>query len=142
MTPDYVIDAWSVMAWFQDEQPACAEIAWLLAEADEGRADLQMSVINAGEVFYKTWKSHGRRLADNVLAEVVQLPLRIVTTPDALVWAAVALKAQYPISYADGFAAALALQQSATLLTGDPDFAAVERGEGLEVQWLPASDSP
>ena len=39
-----------------------------------------------------------------------------------LFWHAVELKAQYRMSYADCFAAALAIAAHATLLTSDPEF--------------------
>ncbi len=47
------------------------------------------------------------------------------------------LKARYPISYADGFAAATALLQDAPLVMGDPEIksiAAVERT--LQLEWI------
>jgi ribonuclease VapC len=45
-----------------------------------------------------------------------------VAFSNEIFWAAVKLKAHYPMSYADCFAAALAIQQKAVLLTSDPEF--------------------
>jgi ribonuclease VapC len=42
------------------------------------------------------------------------------------------IKAQYPISYADAFAAALTEQEKATLITWDPDFKRIEK----IIEWL------
>jgi ribonuclease VapC len=56
--------------------------------------------------------------------------LEVVPFADGLFWEAVTLKATYPISYADAFAAALALREDATLLSSDPEFEAL--GERLK----------
>jgi len=53
---------------------------------------------------------------------------------ETLVMRAAYLKAQYPISYADAFAAALAEQEKAILVTGDPDFKRLEKT--IKIQWL------
>ena len=52
----------------------------------------------------------------------------------SLVLDAAHLKAHHPISYADAFAAALAARESAVVLTGDPEFEAVQ--DLVEVGWL------
>jgi len=46
------------------------------------------------------------------------------------------LKALYPISYADSFAASLAVIHHAALPTGDPEFKKLEKKEKLPVEWL------
>jgi predicted nucleic acid-binding protein len=48
--------------------------------------------------------------------------------------AAGALKAARKISLADAFAAALAIEKKASLVTGDPEFRSVERD--VQVAWL------
>jgi ribonuclease VapC len=53
-----------------------------------------------------------------------------------LVFEAAHLKARYPISYADAFAAALAKRNGAHLMTGDPEFKAVE--PEVAIHWLTA----
>ncbi|MGH9623928.1 MAG: hypothetical protein ACRD4G_06275, partial [Bryobacteraceae bacterium] len=45
------------------------------------------------------------------------------------------LKGRYPISYADAFAAGLAMKYSTRLTTGDPEFRALER---LRLNWIGA----
>lgn len=52
-----------------------------------------------------------------------------------LVLGAAHIKAEYPIAYADAFAAALAQHHRTTLVTGNPEFKALE--ELVEIQWLP-----
>ena len=50
----------------------------------------------------------------------------IIPCPNDLIYRAAELKARYPISYADAFALAMALEHSAVLVTGDPEFRQVE----------------
>ena len=65
-----------------------------------------------------------------------ELVVEVVPVDRPLVFAAAHLKARYPISYADAFAAALAKQNQARLMTGDPEFKAVE--PEVAIHWLPA----
>jgi uncharacterized protein len=58
----------------------------------------------------------------------------IAPVEQRLVMRAAHIKAKYPISYVDAFAAALAEQEKAILLTGDPDFKRVEKI--IKVEWL------
>ncbi len=53
--------------------------------------------------------------------------------------AAAHLKARFPIALADAFAAALAQELEAPLLTGDPEFKALE--ETLTIYWLTGDSS-
>lgn len=53
---------------------------------------------------------------------------------DSYTYAATHLKARHPISYADAFAAALAQLESATLVTGDREFEAVQGV--IRIEWL------
>jgi predicted nucleic acid-binding protein len=46
------------------------------------------------------------------------------------------LKANYPISYADSFAASLAIIHNSHLLTGDPEFKKLEKKESISIKWL------
>jgi len=49
-----------------------------------------------------------------------------VSTKGSVVIPAAQIKTQYPISYADAFAVALAQELNAIIVTGDPEFKQVE----------------
>lgn len=87
-----------------------------------------MSWMNLVEVHYRTTRDHGRQAADQVLAE-----LRPMLTEDlpgiAAMRAVSVLKADNPIALADCFAIALAVEEEAELLTGDPEI--IERADEL-----------
>ncbi len=63
------------------------------------------------------------------------LPINIIApVEEKLVMSAAYLKAHYPISYADAFAAALTEKEKAILVTGDRDFKRVEKA--IKIEWL------
>ena len=94
-----------------------------------------MSIINFGEVIYRFAKIRGIEEAKRTEQRLRLFPINIITpVEEKIVMRAAYLKAQYPISYADAFAAALTEQEKATLVTGDPDFKRIEKI--IEVKWL------
>jgi ribonuclease VapC len=93
-----------------------------------------MSQINLGEVYYKTIRAVGLDEAKNFLENFFRLPINLMLPDSELIWKASEIKAAYPISYADCFAAATALRYEAVILTGDPDFKKIQ---GIvSVEWL------
>jgi predicted nucleic acid-binding protein len=114
-----VLDAWAVLALLQKEEPAASQVKRLLESAFAGDADLFMSIINLGEVIYRIGKVRGDAAAQETLAQIRRLLVTLVPATDDAVFSAVAFKIQWPISYADAFAAAAAESLHATLVTGD-----------------------
>ena len=82
-----------------------------------------MSWINLGEVAYVVEQNEGKEAAIEVV-EGLERSLSLDLPTRDRVLAAAALKAAYPISYADCFAVATAIAHNAVLLTGDPDILA------------------
>jgi predicted nucleic acid-binding protein len=95
---------------------------------------LQMSWINAGEVYYMLAKKHSTAVAEEFLERLPALPLRLVLPDDDQVIAAARLKARYRLSYADAFAAALAQGAGANLMTGDPELRAL--ADLIPIDWI------
>ena len=130
----YILDAYAVVAWLEKEK-GYLRVVELLGKAHKKELKLAMSVVNFGEVFYRTAKMHGIEEAKRVEGRLRILPIEIIAPlEERLVMHAAYLKAQYPISYVDAFAAALTEQEKATLLTGDPDFKRVEKK--IKIEWL------
>jgi uncharacterized protein len=133
---DLVLDAWAVMVWLKGQQPAADRMRALLEAADRREHRLSMNIVNLGEVFYLSVKSrdlsYGRRVLETLHPRVTT-----ISAHDELVMMAATLKARYPISYADGFAAATALLQDAPLVTGDPEIRAMTAAEkALQLEWI------
>jgi ribonuclease VapC len=130
-----VLDSWALIAFFEDE-PAADDVERLLQQAAEGKQRLLMSVVNWGEVYYNTMREASREAAEQTAQEIAALPIDIIGVSDDLALAkqAAIFKATHKMSYADCFAAALAKQENAELITGDREFKAVE-GK-IQIGWL------
>ena len=92
-------------------------------------------LINYGECLYLTERSRGLAGVQAVIRVIDQSALVVVPAERSLVFEAAHIKARYPISYADAFAAALAKRHGARLMTGDAEFKAVEHE--VAIHWLP-----
>jgi predicted nucleic acid-binding protein len=94
---------------------------------------LLMSAVNVGEAHYVLRKRHSVALAEDWRAMSATLPVTLEVPGMDDIWNAAALKGQYAISYADAFAAALALKYDCPLVTGDREFRSIAH---LELDWL------
>jgi uncharacterized protein len=131
---NYILDAWALVAWLEEEN-GHLRVDELFNKAQRQEVKLAISIVNFGEVFYRTAKQYGIEEAIRTEKRLRALSINIIApVEEKLVMRAAMFKAQYPISYADAFAAALAEQEKATLLTGDPDFKRVEKI--IKIEWL------
>jgi ribonuclease VapC len=93
-----------------------------------------MNQINLGEVYYRTIRAVGIEEAKKFLENFLRLPIHIILPDSDLIWQASEIKAQFPISYADCFAAATAIKFKAAILTGDPEFKKIMNI--VSIEWL------
>jgi ribonuclease VapC len=128
-----VFDSFPILALLQQEggEPRVRQI---LRQAVTGEVEIWMSLINLGEVLYLVERRRGKQATRKMLAELLSLPIHWEEVGLAQIQRAAHLKAIYPISYADSFAAALAQSLRAKLLTGDPEFSALENE--IVIEWL------
>lgn len=132
--PAFVLDSYAVLAHYQNE-PGGPRVKAVLSKAEKRLADVYLSIINFGEALYILEREEGLTTAQDLVATVDQLPITVVEVNRKLAFVAAHLKAHHPISYADAFALALALEKQAVLLTGDSEFHKVESLATIE--WLP-----
>ena len=114
-----------------------ARVREILANSTRGQCRAVLSLISLGEVLYITERERSLPKAQQVLAAKEQLPLEILPASREAVLAAAHVKARFPISYADAFVVAAAQEQDATIVTGDPEFVAVQ--SLVRIEWLPGS---
>jgi predicted nucleic acid-binding protein len=119
--PCYLFDSHALLAFFQKEKGA-EVVEKILRKSFTQQIDRFICVINLGEIIYITKRQFGESKKLEILGRVYQLGFKVLLVPDTLVFKAAELKAEYAISYADCFALACALEQSAILVTGDPKF--------------------
>ena len=128
-----VLDSWAIIEWINGGTPASQIVATLLSEAEAGQTRLLMSAINAGEIYYFLRKHHSESLAHSWREASLTLPVEIEVPTAEDIWNAASLKGQFPISYADAFAAALAQKYNCPLVTGDPELLTARH---LDIDWI------
>ncbi len=133
MAQSFVLDAFALIAHFEAE-PGGEKVSRLLIDAGEGEISLAISMMNVGELVYIVSREQGIDKAKTVLADLRAFPITIYDATEERILAAAWLKAKYPISYADAFAASLAIELDAPLVTGDPEFKTIK--EKLSLFWL------
>jgi ribonuclease VapC len=129
----FVLDSWSVIAYFEDE-PAGGQIADLISSAHEEDIPVLMSVVNVGEVWHITAREISGEDADTMVKELRDLRIQFEDADWELTLEAAHIKSQHKMSYADCYAAALAKIKEANLITGDNEFRAVENQ--IKIQWV------
>lgn len=134
------LDSFALLAWLQDEHGAGQTEEFLNRAAREEGFRCFVSAINLGEVYYRLYRIRGNDEADAFWEDVRQhiLPLFVVEPTQRRVLQAARLKAQYPIAFADAFAAQLAQEMRSPLVTGDPEIRALEAAGLVQVIWLSA----
>ena len=131
--PTYVFDSHALLAFFQGE-PDAETVEKILRQSHAESSNVFISLINLGEIIYLTKRRFGDEKKIELLSRIYQLGLKIIPVSDALVFQAAELKAQYALSYADCFALACAINHSAVLVTGDPEFKSV--GHLVSIKWI------
>jgi predicted nucleic acid-binding protein len=135
-TNNFVLDSYAVIGYLENESFS-GRIQELLTNAKKGDPRLYFHAIHLGEVFYITLREQGQTLADLAYSRIKALPLKVVDHIDErLLLQAATLKANHSISYADCFAAAMAIINKCPLLTGDPEFKSLEKEGLITIEWL------
>jgi ribonuclease VapC len=132
----FVFDSFALIGFLENESFS-DRIQHVLVQAKNREALLYIHAIHIGEVYYIILREQGKSIADLAYARIKALPIKVIELIDEeLLLTAAGLKANYPISYADSFAAALASIKCWPLLTGDPEFAALENKGIINIEWL------
>jgi predicted nucleic acid-binding protein len=129
----YVLDASALIAFLQ-KSPGAYKVNELLKDGRQERAKVLMSAVNYGEVYGKTLRDWGPERALVTMQAVNLLPVEVMDATPQRACAAADLKAKHTLYYADSFAAALAIEHKATLVTSDSDFRRL--GRSFPVVWL------
>lgn len=123
--PRYILDSFALLAHFQGE-PRGEQVKEILKSALVGEVSVHMTTINIGEVFYIVDRKMDEEKAQEILSDVLQLPINLAEATMERVIAAAKIKAIHAISYADAFVVSLAQELDAAVMTGDPEFKKVD----------------
>ena len=132
----YVFDA-SALLFLLEEPAATHKVKELVKEAHRGHSRILMSAVNYGEVYGKIVRDHGYEQAVRTSAAVRILPIELYDATPQRSLQAQDMKITYKLYYVDAFAAALAVEHKATLVTSDSDFRKL--GHNFPVLWLRAN---
>lgn len=131
----YVLDANALVGLFEDRKTVADKVEQLLRDALRRDSPLLMSAVNWGEVFYMEWRYHGEAKAREAEAKLQEMPITVIGVDRERSSRAGALKQKHALGYADAFAAELAIERAAWLVTADPEFSRI--GHTLSVYSLP-----
>ncbi len=129
----YVFDASALLALLE-RTGGTAKVNELVKEAHHGRSQILMSSVNYGEVYGKVLRDHGQDQAIRSLGAVRRLPIELYDVDVQRALHAQDVKTRYKLYYVDSFAAALAIENKATLVTSDSDFRKL--GHNASILWL------
>ncbi|MBI4657646.1 MAG: PIN domain-containing protein [Verrucomicrobia bacterium] len=131
--PAKVLDSFALIAYFRDE-PGAEAMENLLVTAGKKDSPLHMTDVNYAEVKYSIVKKDGAEAWEEAAKILQGLPIDFHSTSRALADSAADFKARFKMSLADAFAAALAKEKKAELVTGDREFKALEKE--IQISWL------
>ena len=129
----FVLDTWAIISYYEDE-PAGEQVSRLVSEANENGTPLWMSVINAGEVWYVVARRTSPAEADTAINDLRRLGIRFEDAEWNICRQAGIFKSKHKMSYSDAYAASLAIQKNAHLVTGDQDFRQI--ANDVKILWL------
>ena len=128
-----LFDSHAILKYSQDEKGADKVEQFLLSSLNS-KLKAYLSEINLGEIYYITIRRLGLESAKLYLEQLLDLPIAIISASSEIIREAAEIKAQYAISYAGCFAVATALNYSASIITGDPEFKKVDHI--VTIEWL------
>lgn len=128
-----VLDSHALLAYFRGEEAALA-VRELLHKAASADRPLHMTEINHAEIQYALVKKDGREAWERAAEVLKGLPIEFHPADRRLADLAADFKARHKLSLADAFAAALAKDRKAALVSGDPEFKALETE--IKISWL------
>ena len=134
MNQKRLLDSFAMLVYLNKEKDF-EKVRDILADAHKNCNFVLMNEINIGETYYILFRKRGKEKADYFLNTVLTgLPILTVSNTFESVIDAAKIKAEYPLSFADCFAAATARKENAVLMTGDPEFKNVEHL--VSIEWL------
>jgi predicted nucleic acid-binding protein len=129
----YVLDSYAMISFLQREE-GFETVKKAMEKSIQKGIKLLMTTVNWGEVYYIIKREEGERVAE-AMAEIMDtLPVELLSADRELAKQAAGLKSCKKMSYADCFAAAAAMINKATLITGDEEFKEVEKE--ISIEWI------
>lgn len=110
-----VLDSWAILRYLENRDGAAEHVASLLSSERP-----LVSWINLGEIFYVLRRGVGEDPAAATVRDLRDVLAAELPTEDRIIGAG-RIKSEFPLAYADAFAAATAQAHDAELWTGGPE---------------------
>jgi len=120
----YLLDTSALLA-LRDDEPGAGRVAALLEAASRGELSCHGCFMSQMELLYRVWKDEGEKAGRTAYSICLRLPITWLHESPELLELAAAIKARFPVSLADAWIAAAALQLDAILVHKDPEFESV-----------------
>jgi ribonuclease VapC len=128
-----VLDSHALLKLLRDE-PGADTVSLILERAGQRDQPVHMTEVNYAEVQYLVRRKDGDAAWTAIAKELRSAPIEFHPADRRLADLAAEFKAGYKISLGDAFAAALAKERKSELVTGDPEFKALEKE--IKIHWL------
>jgi predicted nucleic acid-binding protein len=134
---NYVLDACSLIAYYNDEKGA-EKIESLIDEVVDGYSTASIHKINLFEVYYDLLRSSNEEKTKTSMELFAASRITIIDEiTDEIMKEAARFKLSYKISVADAFALATAKLENATLVTADHhEFDIIDEADELSILWF------
>ena len=120
----YLLDT-SALLTLRDDGPGAERVAEVLEQASKGKLRCQGCFISLMEVLFRVWRDEDEARGRLAYQQCLALPMEWVHESNSLLLRAAELKALHPLSQADAWIAACAMENGAILLHKDPEFSAL-----------------
>ena len=117
----FILDTSALLTFIEDEE-GTEIVENVLIEAEKGNVTAYISFISLTEVFYITKRERGEQEALERVKLIQSLALHIQESDEPLNILAGGFKAEYRISVADAFIAALCQYHQGVIVHKDPEF--------------------
>ena len=117
----YVLDT-SALFCLKDNEEGSNKVEELLEKASHKQCEVLISFITLMEYYYICLMRYGDDIARQAYLQVSLLPIKAIESNEDLRITAAQLKANYPISVADAWIAATAVNYTAVLVHKDPEY--------------------
>lgn len=129
----YLLDTSALLA-LRGNEPGAERVEEILRDAASGKTLCYGCFITLMEVLYRIWKNESESAGYAAYSKCLGLPIEWIHESPSLLERAARVKALHPLSLADAWIAATALELGAVLIHKDPEF---ENLPGLLEERLP-----
>ena len=128
-----VLDSYSLLCYLEGDSGS-QELIGIFQQARDSDKNIRVSAVSWGEVYAALERELGKSRAEDLMHMLETLPLEVLDVDAATVKQAASLRVESGLAYERSFAAALAKQRKAVLVTGDRSLSKLN-GE-IKIKWL------